>query len=140
VPFIATLASKHICINLFFIIAHFCMFFECSQKHQARLLPYLLAPPSLLQSAAPVQLDDWLLHSQVVLQFVLDPSQHVEALAADERARAHATMLMKCSLNQLTPQVLLGFNCTISSTRCHVNSSFSGFVLCPRAVARVIAF
>ncbi len=116
------------------------MLFECSQKHQARLLPYLLAPPPLLQSAAPVQPDHWLLRSQVVLQFVLDPSQHVEALAADERARAYATMLMKCSLKQLTPQVLLGFNGTISSMRFYVYSPFSGFVLCTRAAEGVIAF
>jgi hypothetical protein len=49
---------------------------------------------------------EWLQRTQRALQFVLDPSQHVQALAADAYASAHAALLMKCSLKQLTPQVL----------------------------------
>jgi hypothetical protein len=71
------------------------------------LLPHLLAPDPSCASAQPAEAQQWLPRAQRILRFVLDPSQHVDALACDERASAQAEMLMKCSLRQLTPQVSL---------------------------------
>ena len=94
---------------------------HCSQKYQAHLLPYLTAPSPHRPSGEPVQCEEWLFLSRLVLQFILDPSQHVEALAGHARAREHAAMLMKCSLRQLTPQVWLGI-VVLSSSLLQISS------------------
>jgi hypothetical protein len=89
---------------------------NCSLRHQAHLLPYLLAPSQTRSPALAAEEEEWLARARRVLQFVFDPSQHVEALACDARASAQAETLMKCSLMQLTPQVSL-----------HIRRNASGF-------------
>jgi hypothetical protein len=127
---------------------NFCVFFlmpcflYCSQKHQAHLLPYLLSSSPLLPSTQPIQSEEWQLHTQLVLRFLLDPSQYVEGIAVHERASANATMLMKCSLQQLTPHVLffvlfpsiLNFAVTYAFK---LNLHSSGFMLCSGSAAGV---